>query len=126
DEARAPDGRHEYVGPPLDLTEVPRPRMTDSHRRVRTEEEYRHRLSDNVAPPDDHGLLPLDVYIVVFEHLHDPVRRARDEPRMPLDEEADVIGMEPVHVLERRDGPEYARFVYVAGERELYEYAVDL
>ena len=99
--------------------------MADRHRRVLGEQQHRHRLADDLAPPDDDGFLALQLDPVLGEHGHDPERRRGHEEGLAEVETSCVQDVEAIDVLGRIHGAEDSRFVHVPGKRELNEDPVD-
>src|SRR5262245_30265323 len=56
DEARLSDRRDQEIGPPAHRAEIAGPRMGDGDRGILLKQELRHRLADDVRPPDHHRL----------------------------------------------------------------------
>ena len=100
--------------------------MADRHRRVRLQEEQRHRLADERAAPDHDGPLTGDRDAVLAEQVHDAERRRRDERLAAEVELAGAERVQSVDVLHRIDRPHHARFVDLLGQRRLDEDPVDL
>jgi hypothetical protein len=105
--------------------EVRRAAVADRDRGVAREQEHRHRLSDDVAAPDDDRPLALRVDAVVVEHHHHPERRAGAHDALAEQEIADVPGMEAVDIEARVDRVEDLALVDVVRQRQLDEDAVD-
>ena len=89
------------------------------------EEQRRERPADQDRAAEHHGLSALDGRPGLTQQLDDPARRARDEPRPPLGEQARAGGAEPVDVLRRVDRRDHRVLVDLLGERQLHEDAVD-
>ena len=51
---------------------IARARVGDGHRGVRGEQELRHRLADDVAPPDDDGVRAVELRVGDGEQPHAP------------------------------------------------------
>ena len=64
--------------------------MTDGHRGIAMQQQQRHRLADDLAAADHDGMTPGDRNLLALEQLDDAGRRARDEDRALLHEQADV------------------------------------
>ena len=62
------DRRDEDVRAPRVRRQVGGARVADRDGRVLGEEEHRHRLPDDLAPPEDDGLAPLELDAVLREH----------------------------------------------------------
>ena len=105
--------------------EVVRARVADRHRRVLGKEEHRHRLADDLAPPDHDRLVALQLDPVLLEHHHHARGRRRHEERLAEVETARVEDVEAVDVLGRVDRAQHRRLVHVRGERKLDEDPVD-
>src|SRR5574340_501064 len=90
------------------------------------QQHQRHRLADDVAAPDHHGMLALDRHAAFFQQLHRAVRRAGGEAHIAGGQRADVHRVEAVHVLVRADRFEHLAAVDVFWHRQLHEDAVDL
>ena len=107
DEAGPPDRRDEDVGARGDARQIRRLRVTDRDRGVALQEQHGHRLSDDLAPADHHGVAPGDRQSRPIEHLDHARRRARLQMRAALNELADVDRVEAVDVLVGIDGVEH-------------------
>ena len=115
------DSGHEDVGAPRVAREIVGARVADRHGHVLGEEQHRHRLADDLAAADHHGLLALQLHAVLREHHHHARRRRGHQERLAEIEEPRVLHVEPVDVLRRIHGAQHRRLVHVLGQRQLHE-----
>ena len=90
------------------------------------EQEHGHRFTDDVAAPDDDGVLTGDRNVVTPENLNDAVGRAGAQAGASGREQADVERMETVDIFFGRDGEQDALRIDVRRQRKLYENAIDV
>jgi hypothetical protein len=95
------------------------------HRRAGEQQLERHRPADEIRRTHDDRVLPLGRDTAALEQPDHPVGSARPHQRVPEREPADVVGMEPVHVLGGGDCLDDDTFVDVVRQRNLHEDAVD-
>ena len=107
DEAGAANRHHQDVGGGGDARQVGGPRMADRDGGVGVQEHQRHRLADDVAAADHHGVAAGHRDVRAAQHLHHPGRRARAQRGAVLDQPPDVDRAEAVDVLVRIDGLEH-------------------
>ncbi|MCY1537644.1 hypothetical protein D9M68_731490 [compost metagenome] len=100
--------------------------MADGDGGALGQQHHGHRLADDVAAADDHGVLAAQVVADRFEHLHAAVRRAGPEARGAGHQRAGAGHVEAVDVLGGRDGLDDLLAVHVLGQRQLNEDAVHL
>jgi hypothetical protein len=93
---------------------------------VGVEEEARERPTDEDRASDDHRLGPGDLYVRLGDQLHHPLRRARDQARAALGEEAGAGRGQAVHVLGWVDRRDHGVLVEPVGERQLDEDSIDV
>ena len=74
------DGDDDNIGPADFVAQARGARMTDRHRGVFLEQHQRHRLADDIAAADDHGVFSFGIAVHRFEQFHHAERRARPEP----------------------------------------------
>ena len=113
---------------PRHRRQVDRPRVADRHRRIALEEQQRHRLADDLAPPDHDRVLASDGDTLAIEKLHHTGRRARRQRRPSLQQTARIERVETVHVLGRINRVEDVLLRVLPHrrrERRLHEDAVD-
>ena len=90
-----PDRGDEHVGARAHAGKVARARVAHGHGRVALEQQERHRLADQVRPPDHDRLGSLERHLVGVEQLDHPERRARPQPGRALHEPAGADGVSP-------------------------------
>ena len=100
--------------------------MADGYRAVAAQQEECHGLAHNVGPSNHHAVLSLGVNVILVQDLHDAIGGAGQEPLPPDEQGSHAHGMEPVHVLLRRDGQEDGLLINPLRQRELTEDAVDI
>ena len=88
-------------------------------------QQERHRLADDVRPPQHDRSGPLGLDPAVLEQLLHAQRGAGDEPGPADGQQAGVLGVEAVDVLARVDPLDDPSFVDVVRQRQLHEEAVD-
>ena len=129
DEAGLPYGNDEDVRRRRDLRQVPRPGVDHGHGRVGTDALLDHHgghgLAYDVAPSDDHHVLPSRLDARPHQHLLDAGGRGGEEVGVAYEHPADVPGMEAVDVLRRVDGVDDGLLVDVVGQWELHQEPVD-
>ena len=96
-------------------------RVADGDRRVARSQQRRHRLADDLAAAQDDRVRALDRDLVGVEQGKDAGRRAGHETRPPLDQQADVLRMQAVHVLDGVDRVEDPSRVVPGRQRKLDE-----
>mmetsp|Transcript_30372 Transcript_30372/g.64584 ORF Transcript_30372/g.64584 Transcript_30372/m.64584 type:complete len:96 (-) Transcript_30372:633-920(-) len=95
--------------------------MNDRHGGIPMQEQHGHGQTHQITPPDDHGVLPLDVHADPIQQLDASLRSARHVERQrgeifPVqfggssvrargEETGGVGGMQAVHVFVRPDRP---------------------
>ena len=84
----------------------------------------RYRLADYIAGPDNDHVLALERNILVFEEFQNAVGRARREDRTADHKPADIVKVETIDVLVRRNGVQDARHVEGCRQRQLNQNAV--
>ncbi len=99
--------------------------MTDRDRRFALHQHEGHRLTDNVAGPNDDRIAPADLDAFVLEQPHHAVRRARGKDSIADDETADIIEMESIDILFGVDSPQHLLQVEARRQRQLHENAVN-
>src|SRR5262245_7893310 len=127
DESRSADRRDEDVTFRSDARQIHRSRVTDRDGRVDMQEKERHRLTDDVAAPDDDGVRTGDVDARPFQQLDDPRRRTRRQGRPALHEPPYVDRMKTVDVLRGIDRVEHTTLgvgAHRRRERRLHEDAI--
>mmetsp|Transcript_5513 Transcript_5513/g.19904 ORF Transcript_5513/g.19904 Transcript_5513/m.19904 type:complete len:334 (-) Transcript_5513:387-1388(-) len=128
DELRDPAGRNNDVRLPDVPLGVLRPGVDHRDGGVPLLQEHGGGRADNVAPANHHGGLSGYFHPGALQKLHAPLRGAAHEVRLPAahGKLANVLRVEPVHVLLDGDRGKDLLLVHVRGERQLNENTVDL
>ena len=108
------------------LGQFARAGMAHRHRRVRLQEQQRHRPADDDTAPDDDGILPCNIDPRVLEQPHNAGRRARNEARPSNQQRSHVDRAEAVDILRRVDALEHRTRIDVRGHRLLRKNPVDI
>eukprot|EP00053_Salpingoeca_punica_P017007 m.162601 g.162601 ORF g.162601 m.162601 type:complete len:543 (-) comp17091_c0_seq1:3-1631(-) len=106
DKAGLADGGDEDVGLLDNAGQVGRLGVADGHRGVGPEQQLGHGAADDVAAAEHNGVLAGQLHARLLQQVHASVRRAADDRRLVfglLREQADVGGVEAVHILGRID-----------------------
>ena len=99
--------------------------VADGDSAVRLQQQHRHRLADDVAPPDDDCFFAVKVNPRAADHLHCALGCARNHARLSAHHPPRVEQVEAVHILFRRDNRQRCRLIEVFRQGQLHQNAVD-
>ena len=88
-------------------------------------QQLRHRLADDVRPPDHHRVEPRQIAELILEQHQAPERRARHEAVQPGRQPPGIDRVEAVDILVGVDPRGDDALVDMIGQRQLDEDAVD-
>ena len=85
--------------------------LTVRNGRVPFEEQHRHRLSNDIAAPDDDRVCTLHPYPRIFEHADAARRRTWAQTRLSDEKPPEIDRMESIYIFARVDAAENLRCI---------------
>ena len=100
--------------------------MAQRDRGVVVDEQFRGRLTHQLAAPDHHHMLARHLYVVGFQQGHNAFRSAGHHVWLTQVQQPDVHQMQAVGILAVVDKVEHARGVVVVGQGQLDKDGIDV
>src|SRR6185503_11986882 len=97
------DGDHDHRSSARQCSDVRRALVHDRHRRILVQQQRRGWTTNDGAAPDDDDIRTTERYLVELQKLDDRFRGRWDETRTTIEQQANVVRVNALNVLRRRD-----------------------
>ena len=125
----SPDGRDHDIRIPCVTGDVLRAGVCHRDNRIGPggflQEDVRHRLPHDVAPPHNDDVFPPRIIPAAHKHLLNTRRRAGPQASRPMTKPADIDGVKAIHILPGIDRLDHPLLVDVLREGKLDQDAVE-